>query len=94
MPKQTARTGNYCGVYATPAIGDINGDGVPDIVVGGYGHFMYAWSYTGASLAGWPVDTKDTIWSSAALADIDRDGLKEIIIGGDSTGGNGWTYPA
>ena len=54
-PKQTVRAAQYVGVYATPAIGDINGDGVSDIVVGCYGHYVYAWTYTGAILPGWPV---------------------------------------
>jgi hypothetical protein len=93
-PKQTASTGGFVGVYSSPAIGDINGDGAVDIVVGSYGHFLYAWSFSGANVPGYPIDTKDTIWSSPALADLDRDGLKEVIIGGDSTGGSGWPYPA
>jgi hypothetical protein len=93
-PKQTPNTGGYVGVYGAPAIGDINGDGAPDIVVGCYGHYVYAWSFSGGNLPGYPIDTKDTIWSSPALADINRDGLKEVIIGGDSTGGSGWPYPA
>ncbi len=93
-PKQTPNTGGFVSVYCTPAIGDVNGDGAPDIVVGAYGHYVYAWSYSGGLLPGWPYDTKDTIWSSPALADIDRDGLKEIIIGGDCTGGSGWPYPS
>ena len=93
-PKQTAKTGGFVGVYGAPAIGDINGDGAADIVVGSWGHYVYAWSYTGGSLPGWPFDTKDTIWSSPALADIDRDGLKEVVIGGDCTGGSGWPYPS
>ena len=93
-PKATPNTDGFVGVYGTPAIGDINGDGAPEIVTGCYGHYIYAWCFNGTLLPGFPFDTKDTIWSSPALADIDRDGLKEIIIGGDSTGGNGWTYPA
>ncbi|MHB8896946.1 MAG: FG-GAP repeat domain-containing protein, partial [Candidatus Geothermincolia bacterium] len=92
-PKQTISTGGFVGAYSSPAIGDINGDGASDIVVGSYGHYLYAWSYTGADVPGYPIDTKDTIWSSPALADLDRDGLKEVIVGGDSTGGSGWPYP-
>jgi hypothetical protein len=92
-PKATINTQGFVGVYGTPAIGDVNGDGAADIITGSYGHFIYAWTFSGGLLSGFPFDTKDTIWSSPALADIDRDGLKEIIIGGDSTGGSGWPYP-
>ncbi|MBN2167661.1 MAG: VCBS repeat-containing protein [Actinobacteria bacterium] len=92
-PKQTPATGGYIGVYSSPAIGDINGDGAEDIVVGTYGHHVFAWSFSGGQLPGWPYDNQDTIWSSPALADIDRDGLKEVIIGADSTGGVNWPYP-
>jgi hypothetical protein len=93
-PKQTAASGGFVGVYGSPAIGDINADGAVDIVTGSWGHYVYAWSYTGGLLPGWPFDSKDTVWSSPALADIDRDGLKEVVVGGDSTGGSGWPYPA
>lgn len=93
-PKPTINTDGFVGVYGTPAIGDINGDGAPDIVAGSWGHYIYAWSYSGELLPGWPFDQKDTLWSSPSIADIDRDGLNEVVIGGDCTGGSGWPYPA
>ncbi|MDD5447667.1 MAG: VCBS repeat-containing protein [Actinomycetota bacterium] len=94
-PKKTPTiaAGNLVGVYSSPAIGDINGDGVADVVVGTYGHYIFAWSYTGSTLPGWPYNNADTIWSSPALADLDGDGLLEVIIGADCTGGPGWPYP-
>lgn len=91
---QSSPGGGVNGVYSSPAIGDINGDGADDIVACTWGKYVYAWSYTGGLLPGWPYDNKDSIWSSPALADIDMDGLKEIIVGADSTGGSGWPWPA
>jgi hypothetical protein len=91
---QCSPGGGVNGVYSSPAIGDINGDGIDDVVVGTWGKYIYAWSYTGGLLPGWPYDNKDSVWSSPALADIDMDGVKEVIIGADSTGGSDWPYPA
>jgi len=91
---QSSPGGGVNGVYSSPAIGDINGDGIDDIVVCTWGKYVYAWSYSGGLLPGWPYDNKDSIWSSPALADIDMDGVKEIIVGADSTGGSGWPWPA
>lgn len=81
------------GIFSSPAVGDINGDGADEIVVGTYGQQVYAWTYTGQELPGWPFNNEDTIWSSPALADIDNDGVKEVVIGADSTGGPNWPYP-
>ncbi len=83
-------------VYATVAIGDIDGDGWEDIVFGGWDHRIWALDRNGRPLAGFPFDNYDTIWSSAALYDIDDDGRLEIFLGGDATYGvtecNGGRY--
>ncbi len=92
-PRQTVTTGGLSGIFSSPAVGDINGDGLDEIVVGTYGQRVYAWTYNGQELPGWPFNNEDTIWSSPALADIDYDGLKEVVIGADSTGGPNWPYP-
>ena len=92
-PKPTHSVGGISGIFSSPAIGDINGDGAAEIVVGSYGQRVYAWSYTGRMLPGWPYNNEDTVWSSPALADIDYDGVKEVVIGADSTGGVNWPYP-
>jgi len=92
-PKHTPGVGGIKGVFSSPAVGDIDGDGRPEIVVGTYGQHVYAWRYTGELLPGWPFNNEDTIWSSPALADIDWDGVKEVVIGADSTGGVNFPYP-
>ncbi len=74
------------GVTTTPAIGDIDGDGVNDVVFGALDHFVYALRGTdGSMIPGFPFDNVDTVFSSPALYDIDGDGRLEVLIGGDAT---------
>jgi hypothetical protein len=74
------------GFFATPAIADINGDGILDIIAPSYDHSVYAWSKTGGLL--WRRYLEDTLWSSPVVTDIDRDGRPEIVLGGDIWAGN------
>jgi hypothetical protein len=72
-------------VEGTPAIGDINGDGLNEVVWGATDYDVYAVrSDNGANLPGWPKFMRDTVRSSPALHDIDGDGKPEIIIGVDA----------
>lgn len=74
------------GVTTTPAIGDVDGDGINDVVFGSLDHYVYALRGTdGTLLPGFPFDNMDTIFSSPALVDIDGDPALEILIGGDAT---------
>lgn len=80
------------GFFATPAIADIDGDRILDIVAPSYDHTVYAWSKTGTLL--WRRYLEDTLWSSPVVADIDRDGTAEIVLGGDIWAGNPLGVPA
>jgi hypothetical protein len=80
------------GFFATPAIADVNGDRILDIVAPSYDHTVYAWSKTGTLL--WRRYLEDTLWSSPVVADIDRDGKPEIVLGGDIWAGNPLGMPA
>jgi hypothetical protein len=74
-------------VYSSPAIGDVDGDRVPDVVFGGWDQQIWALRGSdGAPLAGFPFEQTDTVFSSPALYDVDRDGRYEIFIGGDQSG--------
>jgi len=77
------------GVFSTPAIGDVDGDGHPDIVFGGWDQRIWALDRFGNPLGGFPFAADDTVWSSPSLFDSNGDGVAEIYIGGDSTPG-GW----
>jgi hypothetical protein len=71
-------------VFATPALGDLDGDGRDDVAFGAFDFRVWALKGTnGSVLPGWPVYVRDSIWSSPALADLDGNGSLEVIIGSD-----------
>lgn len=84
-------------LQSSPAIGDIDGDGWLDIVVGtgtyqsSGGNKVYAWDHKGRLLSGWPVITGGNMPAPPALGDLDRDGDLEVVIG---CGSEGDSYPA
>ncbi len=78
------------GVFDTPAVGDVTGNGQQDIVFGSWDHYLYALNPQGKVLRGFPINRADTIWSSPALADVTHTGKMDIIEGSDA---NGWRGP-
>jgi hypothetical protein len=72
------------GVYSSPAIGNVDGLGGNEVVVGSFDFRVYAIQSNGMDLPGWPKKLRDTIFSSPALFDLDGDGRLEIIIGVDT----------
>jgi len=88
LPGWPAATGGR--VMGSPAIGDISGDGRPDVVVPAEDGRIYAFDRGGRSLAGWPqcnANARDrcpvTAHGSVALADIDGDGRVDVVNGGE-----------
>lgn len=84
----TVLTGFPRGVYATwvdgsTAMGDVSGDGIPDIIAPTNGGKIYAFNMTGDSVSGFPVSSEATYLnafnSSPTLVDIDRDGDVELF---------------
>lgn len=73
-------------VKSTPAIGDVDNDGSPEIVVAAYDQsnddFLYCWDSQGNDETGWPIRVPYCRLSSPALGDVDNDGDLEIFIGG------------
>jgi hypothetical protein len=75
-------------IFASPAVGDINNDGIGEIIVGleyagnapdyRYGG-VYAYDANGNVLPGFPFEKGWNFCSSPSLADFDKDGDLEIV---------------
>lgn len=104
--ENNAPNGRLDGVQSAPAIADIDGNGVLDIVFAAWDQCIYRLNAAGQSLWGalpyYNTSNKcngrgfwveDTIWSSPALADLDADGILEIVIGTDITADGSLGYP-
>jgi hypothetical protein len=85
------------GSFGGAALGDLEGTGQLDIVVGAWDGKIYAWRPDGTSVPGWPVDAANIppadipsfgtsthdpkIVNTPTLVDIDGDGRPDVLIG-------------
>jgi hypothetical protein len=89
------------GSFGGAALGDLEGTGQLDIVMGGWDGKIYAWRPDGSLVSGWPVDAADLppsaippygtpthdpkIVTTPTLVDIDGSGLPDVFIGVQDT---------
>jgi len=64
------------------ALFDLNGDGVPDAIVGSESDYLYAISGKNGKLL-WKFKTGSWVISSPAIGDINGDGKVEVVVGSD-----------
>src|SRR5215212_1182896 len=73
------------GFFASPALGDLDGDGRLDVVAGALDQHLYAWDGNGAPLPGFPVKLSTPgadgaeIITSPTIAQLDGQGPPEVI---------------
>ena len=82
--------GHPDGYYSTPSLGDIDGDGDKEIVIGGMDRRLHAFHHDGTYVLGWPLARDQGILresrSTASLYDIDGDGILDILMGSNNYG--------
>ena len=76
-------SGPWCdtGWYSSPAVADLDGDGQPEVIWGGYD--VVALNGTDGSLK-WRASSPDRVWPGVAVADLTGDGTPEVIVGRSS----------
>ncbi len=72
-----------------PALGDLDGDGTMECVIGSANGLVYAFRANGSNIPGWPQATKAAAVNSPAIGDIDGDGVPEVVAGNDRIIENG-----
>ena len=70
-------------IYGGLAAGDLDGDGVPEIVATSLNHEITAFHINGSVM--WRFNDDDTVFDSVAIGDLNGDGLPEVVVGGDSS---------
>jgi VCBS repeat protein len=68
-----------------PAVGDLDRDGVQEIVVGTQSGRVYVLRANGTVAAGWPITMPAEIGASPAIGDLDGDGFLEVVVACGST---------
>lgn len=64
---------------ASVVVGDVDGHGDAEIIVGAGDKRMYAFRYDGSAAAGFPISTGAPMVSSACIDDLDGDGSNEVV---------------
>jgi hypothetical protein len=65
--------------FMNPAIADVSGDGLPEVINGTGGYELDAFDAEGAEPPGWPKFMGGWIIASPAVGDVDGDGDRDVV---------------
>ena len=84
------------GVGGAPVLADLDKDGKPEIILGGFDGNIWAYKLDGTVMAGFPVaiasklsDTPSRIMTTPTLVDLNGDGIPDITTGSNQQIGGG-----
>jgi hypothetical protein len=80
VPGSPTVLGDYT-FFVNHAVGDISGDGYPEIITGTGGYLLHATDACGRAPEGWPKFTGGWVTGTAALGDANGDGLRDVVVG-------------
>lgn len=79
-------------IKSSPVIGDLNGDRVPEIIVGLPNGSVAGYHEDGRRVDGFPLGTSGNISSTPALGDLTGNGDIAVVIGSDDAFVHLWTF--
>ena len=97
-PIEVGSATEYSIKFASPILGDIDGDGNIEVVTGEdypipISMEISAYNYDGSPVSNWPKKTKGIIRHASALGDIDGDGDIEVVAGASDGRVYVWDLP-
>jgi M6 family metalloprotease-like protein len=87
-------TGDSLGIQSSLSLGDINDDGVADILLGSLSKKIHAFSYRGEKLAGFPLSCGGKAYATPCIVNLDDDAYAEIVAAADNSGLYAWELPS
>jgi len=80
-------------IESSPVLGDADGDGYPDIIVGTKNRQILAYNWQGRVVDGFPLPIGGPMTSSPILTNLDRDSDVELLAAGDDGYLYAWDLP-